>query len=193
MTKQKKYIIIGAVVLLLLATTATAANDILSMDYRKLKGTVPRGISNNNPFNIKISGRAYAGKVPTAKNTDKVHEQFENFVYGIAAGIDHIRKRYIQGGLGLGKLDTISKILVVYAPADSGEGNVPSQYIAYVEKNSGINRNTTLDPNNYNQLLKLTQNMLIYENGAIFRSTFFSDTNYAGFFGVAWRNVLNLS
>lgn len=193
MDKRKKIIIGVALVLLLFATTASGAvTEIMKMDYRKLKGTVPRGISNNNPFNLKISGRTYAGKVPVSSNTDKVHEQFENFVYGIAAGVDHLQKRYIGGGLGLGKLDTIAKILPVYAPANSGEGNVPSEYIAYVERNSGINRNAILNANDYQTMFKLTQNMLIYENGAAFKLTFFSDSNYSGFFGVAWRNVLNL-
>ena len=58
MDKQKKIIIGVALVLLLLTVTASGTvTEIMSMDYRKLKGTVPRGISNNNPFNIKISAK----------------------------------------------------------------------------------------------------------------------------------------
>lgn len=188
-------IIIASIFLLIAITSVKAATDIfLEMDYRTLQGIVSRGIGNNNPFNIKVSGREYAGKVPRDENTDIVHEQFVSFPYGIAAGIDHLRKRYIlgQNSWGVGKLDTIRKIIEVYAPSDSGEGNEPNVYAAYLERKTGISQNAKLDANDKETLFDLTRAMLIFENGAKYESSYFSVKEYTNTFELAWVNILNL-
>jgi hypothetical protein len=185
----------------------TSQNELLTMDLRKQRGTISRGMSNNNPFNIKYSKRVYTQKVPLEQNTDYTyaltkysrdvvlnftHEQFETYAAGIAAGIDHLRKRYILGGLGKGNLNTIAKIFPIYAPASSGEGNVPTEYIKFLELRTGINRNEVINENDYQSLLKLTRFVLIYENGWDYADTYLSEIIHTAIFEIAWKKFLNL-
>jgi hypothetical protein len=185
----------------------TSKNQYLTMDLRKQRGTIARGMSNNNPFNIKYSKRVYTQKVPLGQNTDYkyaltkysgdtalnyTHEQFETYAAGIAAGIDHLRKRYILGGLERGNLNTIAKIIPVYAPADSGEGNKPEEYIKFLEKWTGLNRHEVINENDYIAFLKLTRFLLIYENGWTYADTYLSEIIHTACFDVAWKGFLNL-
>lgn len=72
------------------------------------KKTLPRGIRNNNPLNIRI-GNKWKGEVENP--TDKKFEQFVSMVYGLRAGfilLRHYINRY--------HLNTVHDIIYRWAP-----------------------------------------------------------------------------
>lgn len=203
MVIDKKYIIIGAVVVLLLvATTASASNSgVMKTSY--LGSGYVRGIRNNNPLNIKYSAsRDYMGKIPLAQNTDKVHEQFESMVFGIAAAIEHMTQRYISrsgwtvpncaGQSYTSPFDTLRLIANVWAPkgcdasATLPGGNNPDAYISFVNKKTGINPDAKISPTDKDTLKKLIWGMALYENGTKFESDILSWANWDKMFNAAW-------
>lgn len=91
---------------------------------------LPRGIRNNNPANLILTGISWKGKLPAEKNTDKHFEQFESANLGIRAAaldtINDIEKK---------KLNTLKKLLNEYAPPSE---NDTAAYISRVSKATGI-------------------------------------------------------
>lgn len=81
---------------------------------------LPRGISNNNPLNIRV-GNQWVGEVQSP--TDPAFEQFTCMPYGLRAAFVLLR-RYID----VYKLNTISKIVCRWAP--SSENNT----LAYIRR-----------------------------------------------------------
>ena len=78
--------------------------------------TIPRGFRNNNPGNIRISDMPWRGKTPRQDNTDGAFEQFTSMAYGVRA-MTILLRTYIKRK----KLDTIEKIIPVYAPATEND------------------------------------------------------------------------
>ena len=89
--------------------------------------TIPRGIRNNNPLNIRI-GNAWLGE--RANPNDPAFEQFVAMEYGIRAGFVLLR-RYIRHY----KRTNITAIIEVWAPRSE---NDTQTYIHVVSKRSGI-------------------------------------------------------
>ena len=131
--------------------------------------TLPRGMRNNNPGNIKLTNTAWRGKVPRHKNTDGVFEQFTDPVYGTRAMIKTLIS-YIKGDH-----NTIEKIIHRYAP--SSENNTLA-YISAISKATGIARYKKLDPTK-ETLKKLVQSMAHHENGRAAVSTNMFNQAYA--------------
>src|SRR3989304_4170685 len=114
----------------------------------------PRGVRNNNPFNIKKSKQEWLGKVE--HGTDNVFEQFENEFAGIRAGIKLLYKYY-----NIKKLDTITKILSVFAPTSENE---TKSYIQTVCKLTGFTENEVINLNKHHVLFKLAVAIITVEN-----------------------------
>jgi hypothetical protein len=213
--KNKKIIIIGAIVVLALFAfskdennTDTPTTDDLdpsTMSNFLGQSNYVRGIRNNNPLNIKKSTRNYYGKVPLSRNTDGMHEQFEAFPFGIGAAIIHIRSRYLTGAIGIipdcvgvkhyPPHDTIQKIANIWAPKGCDpsptlpNGNNPDEYANFVARDTGFDKNMKIDGNDYETMSALLKAMCLFENGTRYRSSIFGtwDTD----FKIAWT-VANL-
>ena len=91
-----------------------------------------RGLRNNNPGNIRISGNNWRGKVPLADNTDGAFEQFYNAQDGIRALARNLYSYYNRG------LRTIDQIITTWAPASE---NNTAAYIAQVVAATGVPAN----------------------------------------------------
>lgn len=122
----------------------------------------PRGMRNNNPFNLRISKSDWQGKVPVSRNTDKAFEQFVSMEYGIRAGMKLLRN-YIQ----VHGIDTIREIISRFAPSNE---NDTISYIRAVEKRTGIGRDTHVNGDK-NTLTKLTRAIIEHENGGMWSVT----------------------
>lgn len=90
-------------------------------------GFSKRGLRNNNPFNIKRSNQNWIGKVPFAKSSDTVFEQFSSMYYGLRAGMK-LLVNYVNKGF-----DTPRKIVERFAPRSE---NATDNYIYFICRNS---------------------------------------------------------
>jgi hypothetical protein len=117
--------------------------------------TYPRGLRNNNPGNIRKGGDVFQGEViPSA---DAAFKQFRTMAYGYRAmfvTLDTYRRR---------GLDTIAKIIPVWAPAS--DGNKPKSYIAQVAKSSGVAADRPLNENSGRDYIAIVAAMSAVENG----------------------------
>ncbi len=209
---QKKWLIATGIILFFVVALQSSStinsqtmDEIMRTSYLGTRNE--RGIRNNNPLNLKYSPRDYFGKIPLEINTDKVHEQFESLVYGIAAAIQHMRRRYISGsGWDIkncatppvrysAPFDTVRLIANVWAPRGCDPsvtlpgGNNPDEYIAFLVRKTGINPDAKLDPSDKETLKKLIWAMSIFENGAKYEANILSAANWDIFFNVAWNIV----
>ena len=119
------------------------------------KQTIPRGLRNNNPLNIRISTSNWVGK--RKENTDGVFEQFISKEYGIRAAIILVR-RYI-GEYGL---NTIEKIVSRWAPSNE---NDTAKYIETVVQKSGINPDRIIKKDDKYTICRILFVMTYVENG----------------------------
>lgn len=102
--------------------------------------SLPRGLRNNNPLNIRRSSQPWRGKV--ANPTDKDFEQFISMEHGLRAAFVIIRtyiKKY--------RCDTPRKIVARWAPAVENDVDAyvhrvqlisllrPDQKLAFTQKN----------------------------------------------------------
>lgn len=88
---------------------------------------VPRGIRNNNPGNIKINpANRWRGRVPLAKNTDGVFEQFTTMVEGVRCAAVLVENHFDRRGA-----DTPRKLISIWAPA-GGENPNHERYVQFV-------------------------------------------------------------
>lgn len=117
---------------------------------------LPRGIRNNNPFNIRKSESNWLGKI---KSSDNDFEQFDNMVHGLRAGLK-LLCNYVHDGF-----DTPFKIINRFAPINE---NATRNYISFVRSDSlsrlpWISSNTKIDTPE--KLCRLASRMVAYENG----------------------------
>ena len=198
MNKTGKYILatLGA---FLAYNILRGQSSIVDPNYSYLNAdcSVPRGIRNNNPGNLKVSNSPWMGKLPLDQNQDyncntgrvaRTFEQFTAYKYGIRALVK-LLKNYID----VTRLKTISQIINRYAPSTE---NNPAAYINYVSSYTGISPNTPLSPSR-ETLRALARSIAAYENGteaisdtefyAVWNE-FFSDSvagHYLGYEGCA--------
>lgn len=96
------------------------------------KPSIPRGIRNNNPLNIR-KGNNWRGERVNQK--DNAFEEYESMAYGVRAGFILI-KRYMSGYNGLTeRFNTIEKIIRRWAPPTE---NATQKYIDAVAQETGI-------------------------------------------------------
>ena len=156
-TKEKKQkgilvLLFGVGLTYFLTRNKTEYNDL-----NQSAGTLPRGLRNNNPGNIKInSSNNWLGKVPASQNTDLVFEQFNEMKYGIRALLKILKNYYINYNL-----TSIEEILHRFAP---GSKKNTSQYIPFVSNRLNMAPDTliTYDPANF---YKLAEAITYFENG----------------------------
>lgn len=115
--------------------------------------SIPRGIRNNNPGNIRIRDN-WQGLV--SNPTDKDFCQFVSPMYGIRA-ITIIIKHYMDRGL-----ETISKIISEWAPSIE---NDTDSYINSVSQYMNIDKDTCLNFKSINMWKKLIKAIIMHENG----------------------------
>jgi hypothetical protein len=116
--------------------------------------SLPRGIRNNQPGNIRISNIPWKGKVPFSENTDGSFEQ----CYRMVDGIRMLMKDIITK---IGKYHTVEGIISVYAPSNE---NDTGAYIKSVCDRTGFERDEVLTPDE-ETIKKLVYAISYHENG----------------------------
>lgn len=121
-----------------------------------MKSTIPRGIRNNNPLNIRI-GNTWLGE--TKEPTDSEFEQFISVKYGLRAAFCILR-RYIRRY----HRDTIRKIVSSWAPASE---NDTEKYISFVAHTMMITADDTIRYEDEEKMCRLVQAMARMECGQV--------------------------
>ena len=116
--------------------------------------TIPRGIRNNNPLNIRI-GNQWLGE--RANPNDPAFEQFVAMEYGIRAGFVLLR-RYIRHY----KRTTIAAIIEAWAPASE---NNTQRYIDMVSQLADINPTEAIRYEDKTTMCNLVHAMIMMECG----------------------------
>ncbi len=107
-----------------------------------------RGIRNNNPCNIRRSKTAWQGEVKKLNgNADTAYCQFASVVMGLRAAFRLLRTYRDQY-----RIWCIKDIIYRWAPPQ--DHNATEAYIAFVEKQAGINRNCALTFCDYKPVVK---------------------------------------
>lgn len=112
-----------------------------------------RGIRNKNPFNIRISGTAWQGKV--TENTDGSFEQFSSYIYGIRAGVRILLTYKNKHGI-----KTVRQLINRFAPPTE---NDTGSYIDHVASAIGVSPDQQIDIEQH--LLGLAKAIIKHENG----------------------------
>jgi hypothetical protein len=120
-----------------------------------------RGLRNNNPGNIRISGIKYQGEIQPSK--DKNFKQFSSMPYGYRAMFVILRTYYVKYGL-----KSISQMIRRWAPAN--ENNTVA-YINHVSAWSGIHKDTSLEITSKGMMCAVVAAMSRVENGIKANST----------------------
>lgn len=140
------------------------------------RSDLPRGVRNNNPYNIRRSAaNNWQGRVPLAQNPDSDFEQFQNYTWGVRAGVKVLRTYYTRYNLR-----TIRDILYRFSPPSE---NDTEAYIRAAASRTGFGANEQL-PWSYEAIFRLSEAITAQENGrqwAISRAEFNRGWEAAGF------------
>lgn len=122
-----------------------------------MENSIPRGLRNNNPLNLRKSENAWLGKCPDGK--DPEFEQFMSILYGIRAAFINVRTiiRRHQHKC------TLVQLISTWAPAS--DGNNTRAYIARVAKLSRIKPDDLLVFKDKTQMVELLWAMAWVECG----------------------------
>ena len=127
------------------------------MNETKIK--VPRGIRNNNPLNIR-KGNNWKGERPN--QTDKAFEEFESMTMGIRAALILMRNHIDGHRHTRPRLNTIRKLVSVWAPPSE---NATEEYIQYVARHVGMSPDEIINPRDRKQLTSIAREMAYVECG----------------------------
>lgn len=132
----------------------------------------PRGIRNNNPFNIR-KGNNWKGERPV--QTDKAFEEFESMAYGIRAGLKLIRNKVSGFGGKRPRLNTIRKLIYSWAPPSE---NQSEKYLEIVCRHVGKASFTIIRDDDMDLICHIGQAMCFVETGVmldieLFKSAWF--------------------
>lgn len=120
-----------------------------------MKQTLPRGLRNNNPLNIRISTDKFVGEVRPSQ--DKAFKQFDTMAHGYRAAF-RVLRTYINNY----KCDTIRKIVSRWAPKNE---NHTENYIKVVSERSGITADEPILADNREMMIRIVAAMSFVENG----------------------------
>ncbi|GAB1620613.1 hypothetical protein AAOGI_06630 [Agarivorans albus] len=95
--------------------------------------SLPRGVRNNNPLNIR-KGNDWQGETVSF---DGAFESFINPIYGFRAAAMIIKGAYRNRGI-----TTLSEVVTVWAP--ESDNNPTTHYIDFVAERTGLNANSTV-------------------------------------------------
>ena len=119
------------------------------------KKSMPRGLRNNNPLNIRISTDKFVGEVQPSQ--DKAFKQFDTMAHGYRAAF-RVLRTYINNY----KCDTIRKIISRWAPATE---NNTLAYVMTVSDRAGISPDTPISADNREEMIRIVAAMSYVENG----------------------------
>jgi hypothetical protein len=115
---------------------------------------LPRGIRNNNPFNIRLSpDNRWQGRLSPRLNSDGAFEQFQDPIMGLRAAAVLLIAHYDR---------TIRKLVEVWAPPNE---NDTKSYARCVAEESGFDIDEPLDLHDYACLRPVLTAMIRIENG----------------------------
>lgn len=117
--------------------------------------TLPRGIRNNNPGNIRLSAARWQGQ--KTFQLDPAFVEFETPEMGLRALMRVLLTYKIKYGL-----DSVESIINRYAPPHE---NATDSYIHAVAKHLGVKRRDVIDARDEKILTKLAQAITRHENG----------------------------
>ncbi len=147
-----KFFLIAAPVIVF-GVWAMQRNNISLGDVIPSSNSLPRGVRNNNPLNIRV-GNDWQGEALVSR--DDAFETFKNAEYGFRAGAKILRSYNRQG------ISTISGIISRFAPTNE---NNTQHYINSVCGWTGFSSNQTIDVYNQEQVATLLHAMSIMEVG----------------------------
>ena len=107
--------------------------------------TLPRGLRNNNPLNIRISTDKFVGEMRPSQ--DKAFKQFDTMAHGYRAAF-RVLRTYINNY----KCDTIRKIISRWAPETE---NHTLAYVMAVSSHSGIAPDAILSADNREEMIRI--------------------------------------
>lgn len=116
--------------------------------------SLPRGLRNNNPGNIRKNSDVFQGE---KTSSDKEFKQFKSMAYGYRA-IFNILSNYYRNY----KLDTIRKMISRWAPENE---NNTDAYIKAVSDYAGIPADDPINVNDREQMIRIVAGMSKVENG----------------------------
>jgi len=120
------------------------------------QNNLPRGLRNNNPGNLILTGINWQGKVPNSQNTDGTFEQYTFMQYGIRAmALDIIGDVEANGY-------TLAQLINEYSPPSE---NNTQAYITQLSQATGVQPNAPLLLTT-DTLPPLLYAMMKIENGA---------------------------
>lgn len=114
-----------------------------------------RGLSNNNPGNIRISDTKYKGEIQPSR--DKAFKQFETMAYGYRAMFMLLYTYQKRHGL-----HTIRQMISRWAPPTE---NHTENYIRSVAQGAGINADDGIETLTKNTMVPIVAAMSRMENG----------------------------
>lgn len=118
---------------------------------------IPRGIQNNNPFNIRHSKNQWQGQAVKQNDLDFV--TFENPIAGIRAAMKILINYCIKYHLA-----TVWELISRWAPPS--DNNPTDVYAANVAKHMGVGVNDEVNIiTDEDMMIKMVQQMAIQENG----------------------------
>jgi len=130
-------------------------------------GVLPRGIRNNNPGNIRLTGDRWQGMAAT--QTDGAFVQFTHPKYGFRAMTRVLRNYQRQG------INTVDSIISRWAPSNE---NHTAAYVKFVSNYTGIA--PTAEVNLSLSILPLIKAITIYENGQDYANYYSNQTIQEG-------------
>ncbi|WP_087019049.1 virion protein [Thaumasiovibrio subtropicus] len=128
-------------------------NDVPLGSVLPSNSSLPRGVRNNNPLNIRV-GNDWQGEAAISR--DNAFETFKSAEYGFRAATKVLRSYNRQG------ISTVAGIISRWAP--SNENNT-EHYINSVCGWTGFSRGQVIDVYNKEQVAKLLHAMSIMEVG----------------------------
>ena len=120
-----------------------------------MKKTLPRGLRNNNPLNIRISTDKFVGEIQPSG--DKAFKQFDTMAHGYRAAF-RVLRTYINNY----KCDTIRKIISRWAPETE---NHTLAYVMTVSDRAGISPDEPISADNREMMIRIVAAMSYVENG----------------------------
>lgn len=129
--------------------------------------SIPRGIRNNNPLNIR-KGSNWKGERPD--QTDKQFEQFVSMEYGIRAAFKLMINHITGFGGRRPKANTVQKLISVWAPASE---NNTAAYISQVCAAAGCSPHQVINHKSMSQMVAIAQAMAKVECGVLLDRSLF--------------------
>lgn len=121
--------------------------------------SLPRGLRNNNPLNLRKSDSAWLGM--TDNQTDHDFIQFRTIFYGLRAAFITVRT-HLDRDARLRIRCTVEREISRWAPPSE---NNTEAYIAFVCRQANLKPTDVLEFTNRNMMCRLLWAMALFENG----------------------------